>query len=353
MYEILEVSVLFIISLLIVIKAADIFVDNVLKVGTAMGVSQVLLGITAVAMGTSLPEYGSALISSLSDIGSMGVGIVIGSNIWNLAGILGIAALITGNIKADEKFIKRDGLMAVLVGIVLFGVMIAVFLTESDIASKIGSVVMMLVFVLYLRILFNDQNKEIKEKHIEERISEIKESIEIDENTPFFEKIIKKRILKRKGKSLKLGDILYLLGGLIGIIIGCELLVHSATELADIFGIPEIIIGLFLIGITTSFPELVITVTSAVKGLHGMAIGNIIGTAAFNILIGVGIPAFIVTMPVDPVSLYFDAPYMIALYILVLILVKHNGMKLTRSTGLILVSLYILYTILRLFVFNQ
>jgi cation:H+ antiporter len=348
MLEILEMSVLFIIALLIVIKAADIFVDNVLKVGTALGVSQVLLGITAVAMGTSLPEYGSALISSLSSANGMGVGLVIGSNIWNLAGILGISALITGYIKVDDKFVKRDGLMAVFVGVVLFGVMIAVFLSGADIVSKIGSVIMILVFFYYLRILIKDQKKEIEDlESIKEKTAKNKKPIEkIDENIPELEEVIEK-----KKKPIHKKNILYLIGGIIGIIIGCELLVHSAVGLANIFGIPQIIMGLFLLAITTSFPELVITVTSAMKGLHGMAIGNIIGTAAFNILIGIGIPAFIVTMPIDTISLYFDAPYMIAVYALAIILVKYNGMKLTRLTGIFFISLYILYVILRLFVF--
>jgi len=348
MLDLLQMSVLFIIALIIVIKAADIFVDNVLKVGTSLGISQVLLGITAVAMGTSLPEYGSALISSLSSTDGMGVGLVIGSNIWNLAGILGISAIISGHIKADEKFIKRDGLMAVIVGIILFLVMIAVFISGADIISKIGSVVMILVFFYYLRVLIKDQKGEIKDlEPIEEKVVKNKEPIEIDTNTPKLEEDIKK-----KKKTLHKKNILYLIGGLIGIIIGCELLVHSASGLADIFGIPQIIMGLFLLAITTSFPELVITVTSAMKGLHGMAIGNIIGTAAFNILIGIGIPAFLVTMPVDPVALYFDAPYMISVYVLVIFLVKYNGMKLTRFTGIFLFSLYILYVILRLFVFT-
>lgn len=350
MLEILEMTVLFIIALLIVIKAADIFVANVLKIGTALGASQVLLGITAVAMGTSLPEYGSALISSLSSTEGMGVGLVIGSNIWNLAGILGISALITGYIKADEKFIKRDGLMAVFVGIILFGTMIAVFLSGSHIVSKIGSAIMILVFFYYLRFLIKDQKEEIKDlQSIREKTARNKEPIEkINENTPNFQKSMEK-----KKEPIHKKNIFYLILGLIGLISGCELLVHSAVGLADIFSIPQIIMGLFLLSITTSLPELVITVTSAMKGLHGMAIGNIIGTAAFNILIGVGIPAFIVTMPVDPISLYFDAPYMIAVYALTIILVKYNGMKLTRFTGIFLVSLYLLYVFLRLFVFTS
>ena len=346
MLEILEIAVLFIIALLIVIKAADIFVDNVLKVGTALGVSQVLLGITAVAMGTSLPEYGSALISSLSSTEGMGLGLVIGSNIWNLAGILGISAVITGYIEADEKFIKRDGLMAVLVGVILFCIMFAVLLTSSDIVSKVGSVIMIAVFFYYLRILIKDQKKEIREfESIKEKTAKNKDTIEkIDENIPEIEEVI-----DRNKKTLDKKNILYVILAIISIIIGCELLVHSTRELAAVFAIPEMMMGLFLLAITTSFPELVIAVTSARKGLHGMAIGSIVGTAAFNILIGIGIPAFVVTMPVNPLSLYFDAPYMIAVYALTIILVKYNGMKLTRLTGIFLISLYILYVVLRIF----
>ena len=341
MFEIIELVVFFIIALIVIIKAADIFVDNVLKVGSSLGVSQVLLGITAVAIGTSLPEYGSALISSLNpSAGSMGVGIVVGTNIWNLAGILGIAAVISGSIKADKKFLTRDGLMAVLVSVLLFIVMIAIFITGSSTISKIGAILMMMVFAFYMWILIKDQKNEAK---IKEKISEHKEAVtKINENIPEIIEDVKKPLNKK--------NILFVFIGLISIILGCELLVHSATGLCEILRIDPVIMGLFIIGITTSLPELVITVTSAVRGLHGMAVGNIIGTAAFNILIGVGIPSFIVVMPVDAISLYFDAPYMIAVYVLVLFLVKYNDMKLTRLTGLVLVALYILYAILRIFI---
>jgi len=131
------------------------------------------------------------------------------------------------------------------------------------------------------------------------------------------------------------------------------LLVENAIHIANFFDISPVIISLFLIGITTSFPELVVTVTSAMKGLHDMAIGNIIGTATFNILIGVGVPSFLVTLPVEAVSIYFDAPYMIGVYVLALLIIKYGGMKLTRRTGIFFISLYLLYVVLRLFVFTS
>ncbi len=92
-----------IISLIIVIKSADIFVDNLVEIGTLVGISQIILGVTASAIGTSLPEFGSAMIATLSGSPDIGVGCVIGSNIWNIAGILGITATFTGLIRPDPK----------------------------------------------------------------------------------------------------------------------------------------------------------------------------------------------------------------------------------------------------------
>ena len=349
MLEIVGASVFFVIAVIIVIKSADIFVDNVLTVGRALGVSELILGVTAVAMGTSFPEYGSALIASITHPDPMGIGIVIGSNIWNLAGILGIAATITGYIESDKKFVNRDGIMAIFTSFLLFFIMIAIYFTGEGLVSKIGAIIMFGVFVIYLRILIRDQRKDTEKlESVKEETAKNKEPIEkIDGKIHELEEAMeeKKRPLNKK-------HILYVLVGLVGIVIGCRLLVDNAVVLAELFNISPVIISLFLIGITTSFPELVVTVTSAMKGLHDMAIGNIIGTATFNILIGVGVPAFVVTMPVDAVSIYFDAPFMIGLYILALFIIKYGGMRLTRITGIFFISLYIVYMLLRLFVFT-
>ena len=117
--------------------------------------------------------------------------------------------------------------------------------------------------------------------------------------------------------------------GLAGLIIGCRILVYSGVELARIAGIPEMIMGLFTLAIGTSIPELVVTLSSAMKGLHELSIGTILGSNTFNILIGIGIPALIIDIPVEKLSLTFDAPVMIFVTVLLLLLVKRSG-KLTR-----------------------
>lgn len=318
MIEILILIVLLIISLIIVIKSADIFVDNLVDIGGALGISQIILGVTAAAIGTSLPEFGSAMIASLSGSVDIGVGTIIGSNIWNIAAILGISAIAAGTIRTDSSGINRDGLMTLATGIILI-----IFMLFGDI-NWIASVVMIALYIFYLWRLIKSQ-KEYKKGKIKEEIT--------------YESHEKKPIDKKK--------IGFVILGLAGLIVGCRILVYSGVELARIAGIPEMIMGLFTLAIGTSIPELVVTLSSAMKGLHELSIGTILGSNTFNILIGIGIPALIIDIPVEKLSLTFDAPVMIFVTVLLLLLVKRSG-KLTRNGGIILLATYISYAAIRL-----
>ncbi|MDR2967395.1 MAG: calcium/sodium antiporter [Methanobacteriaceae archaeon] len=345
MFEIIGLLVVLIISLLVVIKSADIFVDNIVEIGMVLGISHVILGVTAAAIGTSLPEFGSALIASLGGNTAMGVGVVIGSNIWNVAGILGITATIAGIVKVDKKSISRDGLMAIITCLILIGFMFHGYFTKQFHISAFGSIVMVAVYIYYLRFLVKDQEKDIKIiKSTDEKINSkkraIKEEIEV---LPEFEEAIEK-----KKSSIKKKSIVFIIIGIIGLAIGCELLIFSADSLASTFGIPEAIMGLFTLSIGTSIPELVVTLSSAMKGLHDISIGTVFGSVAFNILIGIGVPVLLVNIPIEPLSLYFDAPVMILVTALTLIIIKYNGMKLNRYSGIFLMGFYVLYAFLRI-----
>lgn len=230
MIEILILIVLLIISLIIVIKSADIFVDNLVDIGGALGISQIILGVTAAAIGTSLPEFGSAMIASLSGSVDIGVGTVIGSNIWNIAAILGISAIAAGTIRTDSSGINRDGLMTLATGIILI-----IFMLFGDI-NWIASVIMIALYIFYLWRLIKSQ-KEYKKGKIKEELT--------------YESHEKKPIDKKK--------IGFVILGLAGLIVGCRILVYSGVELARIAGIPEMIMGLFTLAIGTSIPEQVYT----------------------------------------------------------------------------------------------
>ncbi|MEA4956304.1 MAG: calcium/sodium antiporter [Methanobrevibacter sp.] len=341
MFEIILMCILLIISLLIVIKAADLFVDNIVEIGTALGISQILLGVTAAAIGTSLPEFGSALIASLSGNTEMGVGVVIGSNIWNVAGIFGITATITGLVQADKKSINRDGLMAVVTGLVLLAFMLFGYFTGELYISGFSSIIMIIFYIYYMRILVKDQEKEHKDK-IEEDFNNKKDVKNTED--------VSNEKLSNKRNSINKKSILFVLLGIIGLGVGCQLLITSASSLATTFGIPPAIMGLFTLSIGTSIPELVVTLSSAMKGLHDLSMGTVFGSVTFNILVGIGIPALLVAVPIEPLSLYFDAPVMIGVTAGTLLLMKYNKNRLNRFSGIILLGVYVLYAFLRIFV---
>lgn len=324
-----------IVSLIIVIKSADIFVDNLVEIGTLVGISQIILGVTASAIGTSLPEFGSAMIATLSGSADIGVGCVIGSNIWNIAGILGISATFAGVIKTSPKGLTRDGAVTLATALILI-----FFMFFGDI-GKIAAVVFIIVYAFYLRALIKSQKEESEENNTN---TETDKNNEIEtEDKPE----IKGDSFTSKLKTINPKTWAWTIIGLAGLIVGCRLLVYSGVEIGRALGIPEMIMGLFTLAIGTSIPELVVTFSSAMKGLHDLSIGTVLGSNTFNIMIGIGLPALFLNVPVEPLSLTFDAPAMIFVTILVLLLIR-RGMKLTRIDGIILMATYIAYAVIRI-----
>ena len=329
------------ISLIIVIKSADVFVDNIVEIGGALGISQIILGVTASAIGTSLPEFGSAMIATLTGSADLGVGTVIGSNIWNIAGILGISATVAGVIRTNKEGLTRDWLMMLGTGLILL-----FFMLFGDISWP-AALVMVIAYCFYLWVLIKAQRKHSEGNNKDEKIQEeqLKEdnALEID---------IKQEVEEKSKKEINRKTVAYVIVGIAGLIVGCRLLVYSADELGNIFGVPEMIMGLFVLAVGTSIPELVVTLTSAMKGLHDLSIGTVLGSNTFNILIGIGVPALLLSVPVDRISLTFDAPVMIFVTILLMALIKLGKGKLNRLGGIILMITYIAYAVVRIFVFG-
>ena len=307
-----------IVSLLVVIKTADVFVDNLVEIGEAKGISQIILGVTASAIGTSLPEFGSAIISIFSGSPDIGVGVVIGSNIWNIAGILGISAFVAGVIKTNKEEMKRDGLMTLITALLLM-----FFMLFLDRITAIVGIVLISAYIIYFWFLFKKQKEHSQENPIEEQMDG--KSYDIKKNTAM-------AIL-----------------GILGLVIGCRILVWSGVEIAQTMNIPQMIIGLFALAIGTSAPELVVTLTSAMKRLHSLSLGTVLGSNIFNILIGIGFPSLIVAIPVERLSVTFDTPIMILVTSLLLILASRK-MKLTRWAGITLMSIYLAYIVIRIYI---
>lgn len=335
------------ISLIIVIKSADVFVDNLVEIGAALGISQIILGVTASAIGTSLPEFGSALIASLSGSVELGVGTVIGSNIWNIAGILGISATVAGLIRTNKEGLTRDWLMMLSTSLIL------IFFMFFGTINWTASVFLITAYCFYLWFLIKAQKKHSEGSSCKSKIELEKDDSLTEKDSSLIEKdSLTENIQPETAKrSIKKKNITFVVIGLAGLILGCRLLVYSGVELARIAGVPEMIMGLFTLAIGTSIPELVVTLSSAMKGLHDLSIGTVLGSNTFNVIIGIGIPALFLTVPVEPLSLFFDAPVMIMVTILLMALIKLGKGNLNRLGGIILLITYIMYAFLRLFVF--
>lgn len=328
-----------IIALVIVIKSADVFVDNIVEIGGALGISQIILGVTASAIGTSLPEFGSAVVASLSGSTDLGVGTVIGSNIWNIAGILGISAAVAGVIQTNKSGLHRDWLMTLITGLILL-----FFMLFGDI-SWLAAVVMIVAYCFYLWLLIKAQKKhsdETSQDEIQEK--QLKENNNLEG--------IEEKSEENVGKNVSKKTYAYVLLGIAGLIVGCRLLVYSADELGGMFGISDMVMGLFILAIGTSIPELVVTLSSAMKGLHDLSLGTVLGSNTFNILIGIGVPALLLNVPVDRISLTFDAPVMIFVTLLLMALIKMGKGKLNRWGGIILMITYMAYAIVRIFILS-
>ncbi|MDI6643855.1 MAG: calcium/sodium antiporter [Methanobacteriaceae archaeon] len=306
---------LFLISLLILIKAADVFVENLVEIGRYLGISQVILGITVAAGGTSLPEFGSAIISVLTGSPDLGVGVVIGSNIWNIAGIIGIAASISCVISTNRDEIRRDGIMVLITSTILL-----FFMVLGDINTLTG-IILISIYVIYLYILIKKQQKYSKNHEKTKKINI---------------------------KSLSFKIILLTIISFFALIISARILVFSAVEIASLAQVPEIIVGLFGLAIGTSMAELVVTVTSARKNMCSLAVGTVLGSNIFNILIGIGVPALFVKIPVEPLSILIDAPVLIIITIILLLFMR-SKMELSRKEGITLILIYGVYAFLRIF----
>jgi cation:H+ antiporter len=320
-FDVIILVVALIISLIIVIKSADIFVDNIVEIGLALGISEIILGVTASAIGTSLPEFGSAMVAILTGTPDMGLGVAIGANIWNIGGILGISAIFASIITTQTEELHRDGVMAFLTAIILA---VSLFLVGN--ISFILGIILIVIYVIYVWILIRAQKNNKKNNNTK-----------IDENTS---KDIKKTLSKK--------TILFAVLGLIGLAVGCRAIVYCTVELSTMANISEGLAGI-LLAFGTTTPEFFTVLTSAKKGLNSLAIGTVFGSNIFNILIGLGIPSLLVTISVEPITTYFDAPVMVLITGLLLLLIK-RGMKLTRVEGVILVTFYIIYMFTRLFI---
>jgi cation:H+ antiporter len=310
--------IILIVSLIAVIKSADIFVENLVEIGSSLGISEVILGVTAAAMGTSLPEFGSAMIAILTGSPDVGVGCALGANIWNIGGILGISALVTGTITTKKVDIQRDGLMAFLTALILF-----IFLFIFGNINIFAGIILISLYMAYLYYLINSQKKFKNES------------------------IIKSNAKNKNGSVNFRKKVFLVILSIICLGIGCRILVYATVELSILLSIPEIFAGI-LLAFGTTAPEFFTVMTSARRGLSSLAVGTVLGSNIFNIMIGLGVPALFVTIPVEKITIFYDAPALLIITLTLLLLLRRKY-KISKMESLVLVLFYVIYITLRIF----
>lgn len=307
------------IGLILLIWSADRFVDGASATASHLGMSPLLIGLTIVAFGTSAPEMLVSTMAALDDAPGLAIGNAIGSNIANIALVLGATALVSplpikGNLVRVELPILTLATMGA--GIVLLDY----YLDAID----SGLLLLGLVVCLYLFKRYQqDYSQEASQDHSQD----------------------KKEPLTKM--SLKVG-IVWLLVGLVLLALGSRILVGGAVYIATSLGVSEMIIGLTIIAIGTSLPELAASIMSARKGQHGIALGNVIGSNIFNLLGVMAIPALISPVVIEADALWRDygLMLMLTLFILALGFKARRGGHISRPIGGLLLLIYVMYMFL-------
>ncbi|SKC00878.1 cation:H+ antiporter [Lachnospiraceae bacterium] len=300
MLTILLQVVLLLAGFAMLVKGADWFVDGACGIASRFGIPQLVIGLTIVAMGTSAPETAVSLTAALKGSADMSIGNVVGSNIMNVLVILGATSAIRA-LHVGLSTIKYEIPFVILISIVL--------LVEGldGTVSFIDALVLIALFAVYLFYLFK------------------------------LAKAGKTETEEIKQLSLPKAVALTLIG-LVLIVLGSNVSVDAATELARIFGLSERIIGLTIVALGTSLPELVTSVTAALKGNADIAIGNVVGSDIFNILFVLGITGTIVPIPFAPA---FITDMIIATgTVILLFILAFRKKELNRAAGIIMLLCY-------------
>lgn len=302
--------VLLIAGFVLLIKGADWFVDGSSCIAAKMGIPQIVIGLTIVALGTSAPEAAVSITGALKQSAGITVGNVLGSNILNIFLILGIASLISP-IPVKKNTVKYE--MPFLIAISVIFMVMGILGSSLDIWDGIIMVLLLAIFFVYLIKISKDERKLTPED---------KEEVKLPVG-------IKSRVWYM---------ILITLIGLALIIFGSNLTVNSAKYLASAFGISDRIIGLTVVAFGTSLPELVTSVIASKKGKNDIAIGNIVGSNIFNILFVAGVSALITTVEFQT-NFILDAIVAAAGAVILLVCCLPKK-KLTRFGGAILLVCY-------------
>ena len=288
---------------LLLMWSADTFTDNGAKIARIFNISPLIIGLLIFGFGTSAPEMLVSGLAAYDGHPELSIGNAFGSNIFNIGLVLGLTAIILP-IDVDKSVLKKEWIFLFLSSLV------AGFLLYDKYLSFYDGLILLILLILFLYYVFSESKKNNLNK-IDDSDNELKH--------------------EKKGRTW-----LLLIVSLIALIASAKLVVWSGTSLASTFGISDLIIGLTVVALGTSLPELAVSISSALKKQHQMVIGNIIGSNLFNTLGVLAIPGLIYPSIIPTEVISRDFIYMIILTLLIVILAAIFKFKINRFAGFIL-----------------
>ena len=306
-FSIIIQVVLLLVGFVFLIKGSDFFVDGASSIASILRIPTIIVGLTIVAFGTSAPEAAVSITSSITGSNAMAVSNVIGSNMFNLLMVIGLSALL-GELLMEKNTLNKD--LPFLVGITL---LFAAFILIGWDINNIEGIILLIILIAYIIYLVFTARK----------------SDDAD-------------VVEKPKLSLP-KSIIFIIVGLAGIVLGGDLVVNSASDIAIALGMSETLVGLTIVAIGTSLPELVTSLTALKKGENQLVIGNVIGSNTFNILFVLGASSAISSIPLDS-SMLIDVIFMVIVTVICFIFGKTQD-KFDKKEGAILVALFVIYMI--------
>jgi len=294
--------IIFVISLLALLKSSDWLIESSEKIGLKVGLSPFIIGVTIVAFGTSLPELVASFVAVTQGVTDVVTGNAIGSNVANILLVVGVAAIVGKNLKVTKNLIDLDlPLLSISTGIF--------FITAIDgEITLIESIFLLATYFVYIfyTLKYNEQEEEKTEK-----------------------------------PKITTSDLIHLVAGIIGLALGAKFLIDSIVELSEIFDIATGIIAVTVVAIGTSLPELIVSVKAVMKGKAEVALGNVFGSNIFNVLVVVGLPGIFSTLEIDPMTRAIGIP--ILLMSTILFVISGISKRIHAQEGWLYVMLYVIF----------
>jgi cation:H+ antiporter len=306
-------------GLALLVLGAEILVRGASRIATALGTTPLVIGLTIVAFGTSSPELAVSIMSAINGNSDIALGNVVGSNIFNVLFILGISSIIVPLVVA-QQLIRLD--VPIMIGAALL-----VLLFALDGRLQVWEGAILLSLGIYYTVFLIRQSKKEKSKKV---IKEYEEEFG-DEPIP--------------AKGNIWWSVMYIVAGLVLLVLGSRWLVDAAVQIAKMLGVSDLIIGLTIIAAGTSLPEVATSIIASIRGERDIAVGNVVGSNIFNLLIILGVAAIASGkgISIHESALHFDLPVMTAVAIACMP-IFFTGRRLDRWEGFVFFGYYVAYT---------